>query len=119
MNRHQLVISSTRQPVTTKKDAIRNQAKVFQPRLAFMRQRRVSCYQCRLSLNLDSNLWERLEKGKGLDKGIYRPKHGRLGRYIFKRPLTPGSTTDDGEVRALLSCNKFEAIRYIFVKNAA
>ena len=83
--------------VTTKKDAVRNHAKLFQPRLTFTRQRRESCYQCRLSLNLDSNIWKGLRRkkvGQGVVIGL---NLDRSGRHNFRRPPTPGSTTDDGE----------------------
>jgi hypothetical protein len=52
---------------------------LLHPRLAFVRQRRDLCYQCRLSLNLDFNIWNGLRRKKRLDEDIDWPDLGRLG----------------------------------------
>jgi hypothetical protein len=104
--------------VTSKKGAVRNHAKLFQPRLAFMRQRRESCYQCRLSSNLDSNIWKGLRKGK-VEQGYYRPELGRLGPpHLDVHPL-PAARLMMGKDALFSRVTSSKTIRYSFWKNAA
>ena len=84
-NQHQFSDKLDAATVTTKRGPIRNQTKLLHPRLAFVRQRRDLCYQCRLSLILDFSIWNGLRRKKRLDEDVDRPEFGRLGptrRYI-------------------------------------